>query len=145
MQFDKLMIDKLDLTVTLDNKLTCKVDAKVFHVKGSQISQVTDLTNYSADLLLSNNQTVTLSKSTYFYRTSNISNSYSSMTNPPTSAVLRLYRSGTLVDEVPVAIKFDSGSIFTITDNAITSAVSQANGYTDSQISVVTQTAKDCK
>lgn len=140
-EFDKLMVDKLDLTVTLDNKLTCKVDAKVFHVKGSQISQVTDLTNYSADLLLSNNQTVTLSKSTYFYRTSNISNSYSSMTNPPTSAVLRLYRSGTLVDEVPVAIKFDSGSIFTITDNAITSAVSQANGYTDSQISVVTQTA----
>lgn len=140
-EFDKLMVDKLDLTVTLDNKLTCNIDAKVFHVKGSQISQVTDLTNYSADLLLSNNQTVTLSKSTYFYRTSNISNSYSSMTNPPTSAVLRLYRSGTLVDEVPVAIKFDSGSIFTITDNAITSAVSQANGYTDSQISVVTQTA----
>lgn len=140
-EFDKLMIDKLDLTVTLDNKLTCKVDAKVFHVKGSQISQVTDLTDYTANLLLSNNQTVTLSKSTYFYRTSNISNSYSSMTNPPTSAVLRLYRSGTLVDEVPVAIKFDSGSIFTITDNAITSAVSQANGYTDSQISVVTQTA----
>ena len=140
-EFDKLMVDKLDLTVTLDNKLTCKVDAKVFHVKGSQISQVTDLTDYTANLLLSNNQTVTLSKSTYFYRTSNISNSYSSMTNPPTSAVLRLYRSGTLVDEVPVAIKFDSGSIFTITDNAITSAVSQANGYTDSQISVVTQTA----
>lgn len=140
-EFDKLMIDKLDLTVTLDNKLTCKVDAKVFHVKGSQISQVTDLTDYTANLLLSNNQTVTLSKSTYFYRTSNISNSYSSMTNPPTSAVLRLYRSGTLVDEVPVAIKFDSGSIFTITDNAITSAVNQANGYTDSQISVVTQTA----
>lgn len=140
-EFDKLMIDKLDLTVTLDNKLTCKVDAKVFHVKGSQISQVTGLTNYSADLLLSNNQTVTLSKSTYFYRTSDISNSYSSMTNPPTSAVLRLYRSGTLVDEVPVAIKFDSGSIFTITDNAITSAVSQANGYTDTNISTVTQTA----
>lgn len=140
-EFDKLMIDKLDLTVTLDNKLTCNIDAKVFHVKGSQISQVTDLTNYSADLLLSNNQTVTLSKSTYFYRTSNISNSYSSMTNPPTSAVLRLYRSGTLVDEVPVAIKFDSGSIFTITDNAITSAVSQANSYTDTNISTVTQTA----
>lgn len=140
-EFDKLMIDKLDLTVTLDNKLTCKVDAKVFHVKGSQISQVTDLTDYTANLLLSNNQTVTLSKSTYFYRTSNISNSYSSMTNPPTSAVLRLYRSGTLVDEVPVAIKFDSGSIFTITDNAITSAVSQANSYTDTNISTVTQTA----
>lgn len=140
-EIDKLMVDKLDLTVTLDNKLTCKVDAKVFHVKGSQISQLTDLTDYTANLLLSNNDTVTLSKSTYFYRTSNISNSYSSMTNPPTSAVLRLYKSGTLVDEVPVAIKFDSGSIFTITDNAITSAVSQANGYTDSQVSVVTQTA----
>ena len=140
-EFDKLMIDKLDLTVTLDNKLTCKVDAKVFHVRGSSITQVTDLTDYSASLILSNNDTVTLSKSTYFYRTSNISNSYSSMTNPPTSAVLKLFKSGTLMDEVPVAIKFDSGSIFTITDNAITSAVSQANGYTDSQVSVVTQTA----
>ena len=141
-EFDKLMVDKLDLTVTLDNKLTCKVDAKVFHVKGSQISQVTDLTDYTASLILSNNQTVTLSKSTYFYRTSNISNSYSSMTNPPTSAVLKVYKSGTLVDEVPAAIKFDSGSIFTITDNAITSAVSQANSYTDTQVSVVTQTAE---
>ena len=141
-EFDKLMIDKLDLTVTLDNKLTCNIDAKVFHIKGSQISQVTDLTDYTASLILSNNQTVTLSKSTYFYRTSNISNSYSSMTNPPTSAVLKVYKSGTLVDEVPAAIKFDSGSIFTITDNAITSAVNQANGYTDSQISVVTQTAE---
>lgn len=140
-ELDKLMVDKLDLTVTLDNKLTCKVDAKVYHVRGSSITQVTDLTDYSASLILSNNDTVTLSKSTYFYRTSNISNSYSSMTNPPTSAVLKLYKSGTLMDEVPVAIKFDSGSIFTITDNAITSAVSQANGYTDSQISIVTQTA----
>lgn len=141
-EFDKLMVDKLDLTVTLDNKLTCKVDAKVFHIKGSQISQVTDLTDYTASLILSNNQTVTLSKSTYFYRTSNISNSYSSMTNPPTSAVLKVYKSGTLVDEVPAAIKFDSGSIFTITDNAITSAVNQANSYTDTQVSVVTQTAE---
>lgn len=141
-EFDKLMVDKLDLTVTLDNKLTCNVDAKVYHVRGSSITQVTDLTDYSASLILSNNDTVTLSKSTYFYRTSNISNSYSSMTNPPTSAVLKLYKSGTLVDEVPVAIKFDSGSIFTITDNAITSAVSQANSYTDTQVSVVTQTAE---
>ena len=140
-ELDKLMVDKLDLTVTLDNKLTCNVDAKVYHIKGSNISQVTDLTDYTASLILSNNDTVSLSKSTYFYRTSDISSSYSSMTNPPTSAVLKLYKSGTLMDEVPVAVKFDSGSIFTITNNAITSAVTQANGYTDSQVSIVSQTA----
>ena len=130
-EFDKLMVDKLDLTVTLDNKLTCNVNAKVFHIKGSSIEQQTDLTDYTANILLSNNSTVSLSKSTYFYRTSNINNSYSSMTNPPTSATLRLYKSGTLVDEVPAAIKFNAGAIFTITDNAITSAVQQAQTYTD--------------
>ena len=140
-ELDKLMVDKLDLTVTLDNKLTCDIDAKVFHIQGSQISQVTNLTDYTASLILSNGNTVSLSKSTYFYKTGNISTSYSSMTNPPTSATLKLYKSGTLMDEVPAAIKFDSGSIFTITDNAITSAVSQANSYTDTNISTVTQTA----
>lgn len=136
-EFDRLMIDKLDLTVTLDNKLTCKVNAKVFHVKGATIEQVTDLSDYTANLLLSNNQTVSLTKSTYFYRTSNISNAYTSMTNPPTSATLRLYKNGTLVDEVATAIKFDTGSIFTITENAITSAVQQAQTYTDGQITTV--------
>ncbi len=136
-EFDRLMIDKLDLTVTLDNKLTCKVNAKVYHVKGGSIEQLTDLSDYTANLLLSNNQTVSLTKSTYFYRTSNISNAYTSMTNPPTSATLRLYKNGTLVDEVATPIKFDTGSIFTITENAITSAVQQAQTYTDGQITTV--------
>ena len=136
-EFDKLMVDKLDLTVTLDNKLTSNVNAKVYHIKGNSIEQQTDLTDYTANILLSNNITVSLSKSTYFYRTSNINNSYSSMTNPPTSATLRLYKSGTLVDEVPAAIKFNAGAIFTITDNAITSAVQQAQTYTDGQITTV--------
>lgn len=132
-EFDRLMIDKLDLTVTLDNKLTCKVNAKVFHVKGNKIEQLTDLSDYTANILLSNNQTVTLTKSTYFYRTSNISSAYTAMTNPPTSATLRLYRNGTLVDEVATPIKFDTGSIFTITENAITSAIQ----YTDTQLETV--------
>ena len=136
-EFDRLMIDKLDLTVTLDNKLTCKVNAKVYHVKGGSIEQLTDLTNYTANILLSNSTTVTLTKTTYFYRTTNISNAYSSMTNPPTSATLRLYKNGTLVDEVATPIKFDAGSIFTITENAITSAVQQAQTYTDGQITTV--------
>lgn len=140
-EFDKLMIDKLDLTVTLNNQLTCNVDAKVYHIKGSSITQVTDLTDYTANLTLSNNQTVTLSKSTYFYRTSNISNAYSSMTNPPTSAILKLMKNGTLVDEVATAIKFDAGSIFTITDNAISAAVQQSNGYTDNKVAQVQLTA----
>lgn len=136
-EFDRLMIDKLDLTVTLDNKLTCKVNAKVYHVKGGSIEQLTDLTDYTANILLSNSTTVTLTKTTYFYRTTNISNAYSSMTNPPTSATLRLYKNGTLVDEVATQIKFDAGSIFTITDNAITSAVQQAQTYTDGQITTI--------
>ena len=136
-EIDKLMVDKLDLTVTLDNKLTCNVNAKVFHVKGNKIEQLTDLSNYTANILLSNNQTVSLSKSTYFYRTANISNSYSSMTNPPTSAILRLLRNGTVVDTIATPIKFDAGSIFTITENAITSAVAQSQTYTDGQITTV--------
>ena len=65
-EYDKLMVDKLDFNVTLDNELTCDVDAKVYHIKGSTVTQLTDLTDYTANLLLSNNQTVTLNKTTSF-------------------------------------------------------------------------------
>ena len=136
-EFDKLMVDKFDLTVTLDNKLTCNVNAKVFHIKGNSIEQVTDLTDYTCQLALSNNTTYTLSKSTYFYRTTNISTNYTSLSTPPTSATLKLLKNGTLMDEFTTAIKFNAGSIFTITDNAITSAVTQANTYTDGEITTV--------
>lgn len=136
-EFDKLMVDKLDLTVTLDNKLTANVDAKVFHIKGADIAQVTDLTDYTANILLSNNQTVSLNKSTSFTKSGTINNDYTGMTNPPTSATLRLYKSNVLLDEFSTAIKFNAGSIFTITDNAITSAVQQANTYTDGEITTV--------
>lgn len=136
-EFDKLMVDKFDLTVTLDNKLTCNVNAKVYHIKGNSIEQVTDLTNYTCQLALSNNTTYQLSKSTYFYKTTNISSNYTSLTNPPTSATLKLMKNGTLMDEFATAIKFNAGSIFTITDNAITSAVQQANTYTDGEITTV--------
>lgn len=136
-EFDKLMVDKLDLTVTMNNELTANVDAKVFHIKGSNITQVTDLTDYTANILLSNNQTVSLNKSTSFTKSGTISNDYTGMTNPPTSATLRLYKSNVLLDEVTTAVKFAAGSIFTITNNAITSAVQQANTYTDGEITTV--------
>ena len=140
-EMDKLMVDKLDLTVTIDNKLTCDVDAKVYHIKGTTISQLTNLADYTASLILSNNQNVSLTKSTYFYKTGNISTSYSSMNNPPTSATLKLYKNNTLVDEVSTAIKFNAGSIFTVKSEAITAAVSQSKSYTDTQISQVELTA----
>lgn len=139
-EFDKLMVDKLDLTVTMNNELTANVDAKVFHIKGSNITQVTDLTDYTANILLSNNQTVSLNKSTSFTKSGTISNDYTGMTNPPTSATLRLYKSNALLDEVTTAVKFAAGSIFTITNNAISSAVQQANTYTDGEITTVNAT-----
>ena len=136
-EYDKLMVDKLDFNVTLDNELTCNVDAKVYHIKGSTVTQLTDLTDYTANLLLSNNQTVTLNKSTSFTKSGIINNNYTGMTNPPTSATLRLYKNNVLVDEATASIKFNAGSVFTITDNAITSAVQQAQTYTDGQITTV--------
>ena len=136
-EFDKLMIDKLDFNVTLDNELTANVDAKVYHVKGNTVTQLTDLTNYSANLLLSNGTTVALNKETSFTKSGVINSDYTGMTNPPTSVTLRLYKNNVLVDEATASIKFNAGSVFTITDNAITSAVQQSQTYTDGQITNV--------
>lgn len=136
-EFDQLMIDKFDLTVTLDNELTCDVNAKVYHVKGNSVNQLTDLSNYSANLLLSNGTTVALNKSTSFTKSGVINSNYTGMTNPPTSATLRLYKNNTLADEATASVKFNAGSIFTITDDAISSAVQQSNTYTDGQITNV--------
>ena len=136
-EYDKLMVDKLDFNVTLDNELTCDVDAKVYHIKGSTVTQLTDLTDYTANLLLSNNQTVTLNKTTSFTKSGVINSNYTGMTNPPTSATLRLFKNNVLADETTASIKFNAGSIFTLTDDAITSAVQQSNTYTDGQITTV--------
>ena len=136
-EFDQLMVDKLDFNVTLDNELTCDVNAKVYHVKGNSVSQLTDLTNYSANLLLSNGTTVALNKGIAFTKSGVINSNYTGMTNPPTSVTLRLFKNNTLVDEATASVKFNAGSIFTITDDAITSAVQQSNTYTDGQINNV--------
>ena len=136
-EFDQLLVDRLDFNVTLDNELTANVDAKVYHVKGNAVTQLTDLTNYSANLLLSNGTTVALNKGTSFTKSGVINSNYTGMTNPPTSVTLRLYRVNTLVDEATASVKFNAGSVFTITDNAITSAVQQSNTYTDGQITTV--------
>lgn len=136
-EFDQLFVDRLDFNVTLDNELTCNVDAKVYHVKGDAITQLTDLSDFTANLLLSNGTTVTLNKAASFTKSGVINSNYTGMTNPPTSVTLRLYKNNVLVDEATASIKFNAGSVFTITDNAITSAVQQSNTYTDGQITTV--------
>lgn len=136
-EFDKLMVDKLDFNVTLDNELTCNVEAKVYHVKGNTVSQLTDLSDYTANLLLSNGSTVALNKETSFTKSGVINSNYTGMTNPPTSVTLKLYKNNVLVDEATASVKFNAGAIFTLTDDAITSAVQQSNTYTDGQITTV--------
>ena len=140
-ELDKLMVDKFDLTVTLENKLTADIDAKVYHIKGKEVTRLTDLTDYTANVLLSNNSTVTLTKTTSFTKSGIISENYTGMTNPPTSATFKLYKSNVLVDEVTASIKFAAGSIFDITNNAISAAVQQSNGYTDNKVAQVQMTA----
>ena len=136
-EFDKLLVDRLDFNVTLDNELTCNVDAKVYHIKGDTVTQLTDLTDFTANLLLSNGTTVALNKGTAFTKSGVINSNYTGMTNPPTSATLRLYKNNVLVDEATASIKFNAGSVFTITDDAIISAVQQSQTYTDGQITNV--------
>ena len=140
-EFDKLLVDKLDFNVTIDNELTCDVIAKVYHIKGNTVTQLTDLSNYTANLLLSNGSTVTVNKGTTFTKSGVINSNYTGMTNPPTSVTLRLFKNSTLVDEETASIKFNAGSVFTLNENAISAAVQQSNGYTDSQVAQVQLTA----
>ena len=142
-EFDKLIVESADFTVTLQDKLSVAFHAHVQHIKGDTITTLSDLTDYSCDMVFSNGTLLNANKSTYFYYSNaNYISNFSQQQTIPTSVQIRLFKGTKLVDSTVTPIKFNAGSIFTVQQDAITAAVTASNGYTDTNIAQVNLTAQ---
>lgn len=137
-EFDKLIVDGFRAVVTLEDKLQITGTAYIQHVKGNNITRQTNLNDYTLDAVSNAGDKFDFNKSTYFYYNNNnyISN-YSSQNNTQKYYKIRLFKNTSKIDELTFAVTFDSGAIFQVKADAITSAVSQSKTYTDGQITTV--------
>ena len=148
-EFDRLQILTGDATVGVNDTLTVAFTAQVQHVKGNVITQVTDLSSWSMDVLYNNNggmYTATKDNTNHRFVFTDTVTNFSAQQTIPTNITFTLIKreSGQyiMVDTALIDIKFNAGSIFEITNDAITAAVTASNNYTDAQIAVVNLTAQ---
>lgn len=148
-EFDRLQILTGDATVGVNDTLTVGFTAQVQHVKGNVVTNLTNLSGYSMDVVYNNNGGIyTATKDTTNHRfvfTDTITN-FSALPTIPTNITFMLIKQEQgafiLVDTAMTPIKFNAGSIFEVKNDAITAAVTSSNGYTDAQIAVVNLTAQ---
>lgn len=137
-EFEKLVVDNFEAIVTLEDKLKISGTAYIQHIKGNNITRVTDLANYTLDAVSNAGDKFNFNKSNYFYYTnSNYITNYSKQSNTQTKYTVRLFKNTNKIDELVFPVTFDSGAIFQVKADAITSAVSQSKTYTDGQITTV--------
>lgn len=139
-EFDKMKVNDCDLTVQVSNVLNITADVQVQHVKGSTVTTLSDVTDFTCSLKLNNSGAgayYTLTRGTDRFTLSQTIGGFMDLTNPPTSAILTLTKNGEVVDTFVAAVKFNAGAMFQVRDNAITAAVQQSNTYTDNEITTV--------
>lgn len=148
-EFDRLQILTGDATVGVNDTLSVAFTAQVQHIKGNVITQQTNLSNYSMDVIYNNNGgAYTATKDTAnnrFVYTDTVTDFSAEPTIPTNITFMLIYRSGMqndLIDTYTIPIKFNAGSIFEVKNDAITAAVSASNDYTDAEIAVVNLTAQ---
>ena len=147
-EFNRLQLLTGDATVTSNDILNVAFSAQIQHVKGDTITLLTDISGYSMDVIYNNNAGVySATKDTTnnrFLFTQTI-NDFSGQQNIPTNITFILKEQQgaqtVAVDSTIIDIKFNAGSIFEVTNDAITAAVSQSNNHTDEQIAIVQLTA----
>lgn len=139
-EFDKLVVDGFKAVVTLDNKLQIVSTAYVQHVKGNTIT-TQDISGYKLDATSNAGDKFEFNKNTantyFFYQNENYIINYSQQANTQKYYTVRLFKDDKKLDEIVFVVTFDSGAIFKIKEDAITSAVSQSKTYTDGQITTV--------
>lgn len=136
-EFDKMKVNNCDLTANVDGTLSITGNVQVQHVKGSTVTILSDLTDYTCYLQFKSgggrhNLTKSSGKFTITQTVANWQNG-----NPFTSATLTLVKNNEVVDTFVAAVKFNAGAMFQVRDNAITAAVQQSNTYTDNEITTV--------
>lgn len=139
-EFDKMKVNDCDLTVQVSNVLNITADVQVQHVKGSTVTTLSDVTDFTCSLRLNNaGAYYTLTRGTDKFTLSRTVGGFMDLTTPPTSAILTLTddTTRTIVDKFVVPIKFNAGAMLQVKNDAITAAVQQSNTYTDNEITTV--------
>lgn len=147
-EFDRLQILTGDATVSSNDILNVAFSAQIQHVKGDTVTVLTDISGYSMDVIYNNNGgTYSATKDTTNHRFvfADTVNNFSGQQTIPTNITFILKEQQgaqtVVVDSTIIDIKFNAGSIFEVTNDAITAAVTASNNYTDSQIAIVQLTA----
>lgn len=142
-EFDRLQILTGDATVGLDDTLNVAFSAQIQHVKGNTTSILSDISNYSMNVMYNNGDVSIASKDTGNHRftfTDTIAN-FSLESNIPTNISFMLIKQESgqtiLVDNAIIDIKFNAGSIFEVKQDAIRAAVTSSESYTDGRITQV--------
>ena len=137
-EFYKMQVLEYILQVNKLGDLHADFSADIKHIKGDTVTNPTSTSNMSAYLLF--NTASSMAEAHYI----NISSSggmvlsfnvqdYMELTDKPTSATVYLMIGNTLADTVTTQVSFEAGSVFEVTDEAVTFAVQQANEYTNTQ------------
>ena len=137
-ELDKLVVDSFKAVVTIKDKLEISGTAYILHVKGNTTTRVADLSEYTLDCVSDAGDKFSFNKSDYFYyRNDNYVTNYSSQSKPQKIYTVRLFKGLNKVDEQSFNVTFDSGAIFQIKEDAITSAFQTSKSYTDGEITTV--------
>ena len=136
-EFDKMKVNDCDLTANVSGDLVISANVQVQHVKGNAITILSNLTDYTCYLQFrSGGNRYTLTRGSNSFTITQTVNGWQN-NNPFTSATLTLVKNNDVVDTFVAAVKFSAGSMFDITEDAITAAVQQSNTYTDGEITTV--------
>lgn len=137
-EFDKLVVDNFKAVVTIQDTLQITGTAYIQHIKGNTITRQDNLNDYSLDAVSDAGDKFDFNKGNYFYYSNdNYISNYSEQTSTQNRYTVRLFKNGIKIDEQVFAVTFDSGAIFQVKADAISSAVQSSKTYTDSQITTV--------
>lgn len=147
-EFDRLQILTGDATVSSNDILNVAFSAQIQHVKGDTVTVLTDISGYSMDVIYNNNAGVysaTKDIANHRFVFADTVNDFSGQQTIPTNITFILKEQQgaqtVVIDSTIIDIKFNAGSIFEVTNDAITAAVTASNNYTNSQIAIVQLTA----
>ena len=144
-EFYRLKLTASRVFVDVSDNWGYYVRGKCEHVNGATVETVENAsTKLSVKMIIgSTNEQVNptwVSGTDFLFDDDDHIVNYSQQAQQPKTVGIYGYLNGqsSYFDSVLLPTVFDAGAIFTVTDNAIVSAVQQANAYTDSSVSAVT-------
>lgn len=132
-------------TVGIDDILRVNISGYVNYVNGDVIIPIENLSNMKINIVdnLSSTTNIFPYSNTFAFSNNNYKTDYSKQEKLITHFHLLLFEKSTnkKLDELTFNVNFETGAVFEVGKNAITSSVQLSKNYTDGQISTVKQTA----